>query len=84
MDPAAASVRPEAGLAGSVSARAGVHEPGPQSAEGGEGLADAVSRATLTRYWLEPNPRPLASLLRHPSPAQAHMSFVVQDTSLCC
>ena len=66
MGPAAASVRPEAGLAGSVSARAGVHEPGLQSAEGGEGLADAVSRATLTRYWLEPNPRPLASYVtRH-------------------
>jgi hypothetical protein len=45
-----------------------------------EGLADAVqvsgaALTTQTRYYLEPNPRPLDSLLRHSSPAQAHTSF---------
>jgi len=74
--PAAASVRPEAKLAGSVSAWAEVL--GTTSAEGEESLAGAVSGGASppTRYWLEPNPRPLASLLRHSSPAQAQINVL--------
>jgi hypothetical protein len=44
---------------------------------GEESLAGAVSGgvSSPTRYWLEPNPRPLASLLRHSSPSQAQIEF---------
>ena len=76
--PAAASVRPEAKLAGSVSAWAEVLDVCLTTAEEGGGLAGDVrgvaALTTPTRFWLEPNPRPLASLLRHSSPAQAQIS----------